>query len=185
MKNFEQAEGKKPYDMVIYSLQKFFKLASECNPNIIEILNTDPEDWILETPIFHKLWESRDLFLSKKAKFTFSGYALSQLKRIKSHKKWLLDPPTHHPSREEYGLPAQQKMSQSELGATKSLIENGTKLDENVWTYDQLIEWADKQDSELQSLYDKSLLPAKPQYQKLDELCQEITEQALSKHILR
>lgn len=132
MKNFEQAEGKEPYDMVIYDLRKFMKLAADCNPNIIEVLNTDPEDWVLETPLFRKLWEKRELFLSRKARFTFSGYAHSQLKRIKSHKKWLLSPPTHKPTREEFGLPSERKMSQSDLGATAALVEKGVPLDEKV-----------------------------------------------------
>jgi predicted nucleotidyltransferase len=132
MHNFEQAEGKDPYDMVIYGLRKFFKLAADCNPNIIEVLNTDPEDWVITSPLFEKLWEKRDLFLSRKARFTFSGYAMAQLKRIKSHKKWLLDPPTHKPTREEYLLPAGQKISQSDLGATAKLIEAGTPLDVKV-----------------------------------------------------
>lgn len=132
MKQFEQAEGKEPYDMVIYGLQKFFHLASDCNPNIIEVLNTDPEDWVIETPIFRRLWEKRDLFLSRKARFTFSGYAISQLKRIKSHKKWLLEPPDHMPTREEFGLPTDSKMSQSDLGATAALIEANVPLDKNV-----------------------------------------------------
>ena len=131
-KNFEQAEGKDPYDMVIYGIHKFFKLAAECNPNIIEILNTDPEDWVVTHPLFEKLYEKRDMFLSRKARHTFSGYALSQLKRIKSHKKWLLEPPTHQPTREEFGLPTQRKLSASEMGATQKLLDEGHALDESV-----------------------------------------------------
>lgn len=30
------------------------------------------------------------MFLSKKAKFTFSGYAFAQLKKIKGHRKWIM-----------------------------------------------------------------------------------------------
>ena len=131
-KNFEQAESSDPYDMVVYSLKKFFSLAANTNPNILEILNTDPEDWIMSHPIFEKLYRKRHLFLSKKARYTFSGYAFSQLRRIKSHKKWLLSPPDHQPSRTEFGLPEYQKMSQSELGATTNLLEDGHVLDVNV-----------------------------------------------------
>ena len=34
----EQYEEKSPDDKVIYDIRKFFKLAAECNPNILEIL---------------------------------------------------------------------------------------------------------------------------------------------------
>jgi len=130
--NFEQVETSEPFDMIIYGLRKFMKLAADCNPNIIEVLHTDPEDWLLETPLFHKLYENRHLFLSQKARHTFSGYALAQLKRIKGHKSWLLDPPTHEPTREEFGLPAMRKMSKSDLGATQKLVEAGHSFDTNV-----------------------------------------------------
>lgn len=266
LQGFDQAEGKDPYDMVIYSLKKFMKLASDCNPNIIEVLFTDPEDWVLDTTLFRKLWEHRELFLSRKARFTFSGYANQQLKRIKGHKRWLLEPPTHKPTREEFGLPTVSKMSQSEIGATKKLVDEGVPLSSDVmrlftkeqefqtarrnwdhyqkwkrtrnekrakleaefgydtkhamhlvrlmrmcreilcegkvyvrrpdaeelldirrgaWTYDQLIEWADKQDAEMQALYESSPLPYKPRAQEIDELCQELVEESLKHDSLR
>lgn len=130
--NFEQVESSKPYDMAIYSLDKFFKLASVCNPNIIEILNTNPVDWLVTSELHEKLYEKRDLFLSRKARFTFSGYANSQLKRIKSHKKWLLEPPTHQPTRSEFGLNEHRKLNATEMGATQKLIDEGHQLDDNV-----------------------------------------------------
>jgi uncharacterized protein len=36
---------------------------------------------------------------------TFHGYAMAQLKKIKTHRSWLLNPPTKKPSREDFGLP--------------------------------------------------------------------------------
>lgn len=129
--NFEQAEQNEP-DMVIYSLKKFMKLASDCNPNIIEVLFTDPEHWIKITPAGEKLYKHRHLFLSKKAKHTFSGYAIAQLKRIKNHKAWLLNPPTHKPTRSEFGLPEQSKVSRSTLGAMNALANKGHQFDGEV-----------------------------------------------------
>ena len=37
---------------------------------------------------------------------TFLGYAMAQLKKIKTHRSWLLTPPTKKPAREHFGLPA-------------------------------------------------------------------------------
>lgn len=107
----------KDADVVIYSLKKFAKLASDCNPNIIEVLHVDDSDVLFMNKQGEALREVRDLFLSKKAKFTFSGYAHAQLKRIKTHRAWLLDPPKEPPSRTSFGLSETSKVSKSELGA--------------------------------------------------------------------
>jgi len=128
---FEQAEQSEP-DMVIYDIRKFFELAGNCNPNIIEVLFTDPEHWVKVTPLGEKLYNCRDLFLSMKAKHTFSGYAHAQLKRIKGHKEWLLNPPTHQPTREEFGLNDQQKVSASVRGAFDKLAGDGHKFDKEI-----------------------------------------------------
>jgi uncharacterized protein len=100
---FEQAESPEP-DLVIYEVRKFFRLARDCNPNIIEVLYTDPADHLVCTPIGDRLIASRDLFLSKKVRHTFSGYAIAQLKRLSSHQRWLRDPPAGEPRREDFGL---------------------------------------------------------------------------------
>jgi hypothetical protein len=41
--------------------------------------------------------------LSQKVRHTFSGYAFAQLKRLEGHRKWLLNPPGHAPTVEEFG----------------------------------------------------------------------------------
>lgn len=91
------------HDKTVYDIRKFFSLATACNPNIIEMLWLD--DYKKLTVVGRKLVENRTIFLSKRAKHTFSGYAHAQLKRINSHRKWLLDPPKHEPCRAEFGLP--------------------------------------------------------------------------------
>jgi predicted nucleotidyltransferase len=91
-------------DTVVYGLTKFMKLASDCNPNIIELLFAPEDAIIMQHPIWDKLLERREEFLSSKTYHTFTGYALSQLKRIRTHRAWLLNPPDHKPTRAEYGL---------------------------------------------------------------------------------
>lgn len=121
IKRFEQAESKEP-DLVIYDIRKFFELAANCNPNIIEVLWGDDEDILSITIEGIQLRSLRQQFLSKKAKYTFSGYAIAQLKRIKTHKKWLLNPPDHKPTRSEYSLPETTVLAPDQLGAIKSVI---------------------------------------------------------------
>lgn len=124
MHRFEQAELKAPDpDAVIYDIRKFFNLAADCNPNIIEVLHTDPSDHFIVSPIGEEILAHKNDFLSKKIKFTFMGYSVAQLKRIKTHKRWIMDPPTHSPTRAEYGLPEQTLIPTDQLLAVQAEIQ--------------------------------------------------------------
>lgn len=90
--NFEQQEYSGE-DKVIYSLAKFMQLAAQCNPNILDLIFI-PKRCIRHLDKYGEmLIENRDMFISKKARHTFSGYAFEQLNRIKRHKKWIDNPP--------------------------------------------------------------------------------------------
>lgn len=122
-KRFEQAELKAPDpDAVIYDIRKFFNLAAECNPNIIEVLHTDPADHFVVDSIGETILEHKDDFLSKKIKHTFLGYSVAQLKRIKTHKKWIMNPPKEYPTRVSLGLPEQTLIPQDQLLAAEAEI---------------------------------------------------------------
>ena len=92
LERFDQREYSET-DKVIYGLKKFVDLAIDNNPNIIELLYM-PEKHIRFIDEWGEMLVAHaHLFLSKKAKMTFSGYAISQLKRIQRHKRWIDNPP--------------------------------------------------------------------------------------------
>lgn len=80
---FEQYEDEAT-DTVVYGLNKMFKLLLECNPNTIEQLGSKPEHYIILNDDGKKLIENRKIFLSKRAIYTFGGYANSQLRRLQN-----------------------------------------------------------------------------------------------------
>lgn len=82
-KVFEQYEDKTT-DTTIYGLNKMFKLLLECNPNTIEQLGSKPEHYIILSDDGKKLIENRKIFLSKRAVYTFGGYANAQLRRLQN-----------------------------------------------------------------------------------------------------
>jgi uncharacterized protein len=131
LSRFEQAEVAGS-DFVIFDLRKFFALAAECNPSIIEVMWTEPEDHLLVTPLGQRLLEHRADFLSLRARHSFAGYANSQLKRIRTHHRWILHPPAAPPTRAEYGLPERTVIPKDQLAAAQALITK--KLDE--WNID-------------------------------------------------
>lgn len=124
---FDQYEYKFPeiqVEATIFALDRFFKLASQCNPNVIEALFVDTQRSILfsRAPA-NILLENRDLFLSNRIGYTFSGYAISQLKRIKGHKNWLLNPVLTKPERSDFGLPPMPVISSDLRGAAWRTID--------------------------------------------------------------
>ena len=101
-------------ECVVFDIAKFLKLSVAANPNALEILFADERDWVFETAAWRRLHDERHRFLTKKVQQTFLGYAMAQLKRIKSHRSWLLNPPTQKPSREVFGLPASGTLSRDD-----------------------------------------------------------------------
>ena len=81
--SFEQFEDRAT-DTVIYGLKKFVSLCKACNPNVIEMLGTKPEHILCINEIGMLLRENADLFLSKRAYVTFTGYAIAQLRRLQN-----------------------------------------------------------------------------------------------------
>ena len=79
--NFEQVVNEAT-DTTIYSIRKIVSLLSSCNPNTIEMLGLKLEHYLYLSPIGQELLDNKKLFLSKRAKYSFGGYAFAQLRRL-------------------------------------------------------------------------------------------------------
>lgn len=121
LQRFEQHQIKEP-DVTIFSIQKFFKLCADGNPNALEILFTEPEDQVCLKHWGDVLVGEREMFLSQKIRSTFSGYARAQLHRIESHRKWLMSPPKKKPERVDFGLPEQAEVPKNQLDTAMSMV---------------------------------------------------------------
>ena len=82
----EEEDGK------LYEVGNYLELYTKGNPNILESLWINPKHIITKSVEYDMLAKYRQELLSSKVAFTFSGYAISQLKRIKGHNKWLNNP---------------------------------------------------------------------------------------------
>lgn len=89
-KDFEQVVDTDT-DTTIYSFEKIIKLLCECNPNTIEILGLKPEHYLFISPIGKRLLKNKKMFLSKKAIYSFGGYANAQLRRLENKSARLTD----------------------------------------------------------------------------------------------
>ena len=81
--DFEQYEDSTT-DTVIYGFNKLIRLLLDCNPNTIEILGLDEEQYLIKSRLGAELLDHSRLFLSKRAIRSFIGYADSQLRRLQN-----------------------------------------------------------------------------------------------------
>ena len=77
---YEKWEGE--WDSVFYELKKFVRLLLNCNPNVLSLLWVKPNQIIYESLLGQTLRENRNLFVTKKAYHSFSGYAHDQFKKM-------------------------------------------------------------------------------------------------------
>lgn len=138
-KVFENYTQDEP-DLVVFELRKFLHLASEANPNVLELLFTDPSDHLGMHPMVRPIFENRDLFLSQRVRHTYSGFAVAQIKKIQKHARWLQTPPTP-PTREAFSLEGAPLLPREQLGAALALL--GRKVES--WTHFDYLESGDIQ----------------------------------------
>ena len=110
-------------DVVIYGLAKFLHLAAQNNPNIIELMWIPEKHWVVSgNGYWERLVEHRDWFLSKKCYHSFHGYAHAQLRRMRSHREWLMKGELTEPTREAFGLRDRSELPKETIGAAQELI---------------------------------------------------------------
>jgi len=95
--SIKEAKDYSEEDTVIYELNQFMKLAVDCNPNVLETLHVDEKHITFTSPAYELLRSYAPKLLCSKIAFTTTGYATSQLHRIKGHNKWLVNPQPKSP----------------------------------------------------------------------------------------
>lgn len=143
-KNFEQYENKDP-DGVVFNLLKWVKLAADTNPNALELLFLDHKDILFAHPCWGELLDIREAFLSKRVYYTFCGYAKSQLKRMQTHRGYLMSPVKEPPSRKDFGLP--DKPLIPKLDAADAAVQKLLDSIAGTWAIDK---------TEQLNIYDKA-----------------------------
>lgn len=82
----EQVNDKKN-DIVGYEIGRFVELLSTANPNILEFLNIPSDCVISKHKSFDIILKNREKFITKRCKDTFTGYAITQIKKAKGQDK--------------------------------------------------------------------------------------------------
>lgn len=77
---FERMEN--PWDVVVYDVRKFVSLCCKMNPNVLSLLWLPQNFYIKQNDLGKLLVARRNLFVSKEAYKSFTGYAYSQLHKM-------------------------------------------------------------------------------------------------------
>lgn len=78
------------YDFSVYNIVKYFTLVMDNNPNMVDSLFTPERCVLWQTPLAVHVRENRHIFLSKKAWYTFKGYAWQQRTKMRNRSREVL-----------------------------------------------------------------------------------------------
>lgn len=176
----------KEFDITIYSIVKFFQLAMENNPNMVDALYLPRRCVLHSTPIYETMRENRNLFLHKGSWHKFKGYAYSQLSKLEG--KVNRENPKRAADIVTYGydtkfayhivrllLEVEQILTEYTLdlernSAVLKAIRNGE------WTLDRVKAFMYNKEIDLESVYNTSKLRYKPDEQAIKALLMECLE---------
>jgi len=158
------------YDLTVFGIVKFFSLAMDNNPNVIDSLFTPASCVLHSTRVGNLVRENRRLFLHRGAWPKFKGYAYSQLHKI------AIKQPTGKRAElvEKYGMDVKFAYHVVRLlGEVEQILLEGDidlqrdnerlkAIRRGEWTEGRLRQWAAEKEADLERAYAASKLPAVP-----------------------
>lgn len=165
----------KTWDFQIFGIVKFFQLAMENNPNVVDALFTPRRCVLASTAVGEYIREHRTDFLHRGAWHKFKGYAYSQLNKIRtkapSGKRAELVEAHGFDTKYAYHL-VRLLLEVEQILATGTIdLERDREQLKGIrrgdWTLEQLEQWAQSKEHALEELYSTSKLPYGPDEAKL------------------
>ena len=172
------------YDVVIYSIMKYFRLLLENNPNIIDSLYVPRNCVLHSTQVGELVRENRSSFLHKGCWAKFKGYAYSQMHKMRTKdsagkRKELVN---------EFGYDVkfgyhvvrllnevEQLLTEKDLDLTRHK-EQLKAIRRGEWSLQRLEEHFNSKEKQLETHYDRCDLPAKPNTEGIRQLLAQCLE---------
>jgi predicted nucleotidyltransferase len=179
-----QVGGKKEYDFTIYSIVKYLKLCSECNPNMIDSLFVPRRCVLHSTPIGEMVRDRRQIFLHKGSVYKFTGYMHSQISKLDREPEG-----KRKATVEKFGWDVKFGYHAVRLACELEMIleEQDIELDRHremykairrgEWTVEHTKDWVQQKEKHLQDLRNKSKLPERPNMVEIKQLLLDCLEQ--------
>ncbi len=189
-------------ECTIFDIAKFLSLCASSNPNALEILFTDPTDWIIETPTWQTIYAVRHAFLTTRVQHSFVGYATGQLRRIQNHREELIKNGGPLDSRNAARAELERKfgydtkhaahlvrllrmaleaLETGELQVKRKDAHELRAIKDGAWSYEDLIDYAEKIGVAIKDAAVRSALPDQVERKFVDGLLLEIVEASHSR----
>jgi len=183
METYKQLDIKE-HDITIFEMRRFFHLACKANPNILELLFIDRHNHILkETDLWKQIKSQRYLFLSKKVKHTYGGYAYSQSKRLTMFAQDATSNPNRIKLIEQFGYDTKKAMHLIRLLKTGiEILTEGTihvfrpdkrqllDIKHGKYSLKEIQQWEKNLRDQLDMAYLKSQLPNSIDFNRINNL---------------
>lgn len=184
--HIQDLSAKREYDISIYNIVRFFQLCMDNNPNMIDCLFVPRRCIIHSTQIGEHVRENRKNFLHKGSWFKFKGYAYSQV-----HKLSIKNPDvssSRYEMIQKFGYDVKfayhvvrllNEIEQILTEGDLDLERNNEQLKEirrGGWTKENIIEYFERREKELETLYTTSSLPHSPDENKIKAILIECLE---------
>lgn len=186
-KRFEQyqqhhvydAGSEKQYDITIFNIVKFFQLAMDNNPNVLDSLFVPQTCIVYCNSVGNLIRENRKIFLHKGAYHRYKGYAYSQRHKLETKVR---ENDSRAEDIEKYGYDLKYAFHLIRLlmQAKMILVEHDIDLQRNreqlksirrgEWTKEQIIEVFDQEEKVLEMLYGTSTLRHGPDKDEIRQL---------------
>lgn len=184
----EQESIDDPWDVVIYEFHKYIRLLLKANPNVMSMLWLPERYYIKVHPLGQRLIDNRDLFVSKQAYHSFSGYAYSQLKRMTALATHWKMGAKRKALVEKYGYDTKNAshlirllrmgiefLTDGELHPVRKDASQLIQIKQGEWSLDKVHEEADLLFKKCEDAYIKSTLPDRPDIEGAKMLAYDIT----------
>ena len=156
----------KTWDFQVFSIVKFFQLAMENVPNVIDALFSPRRCVLSSTAIGDYMREHRRDFLHKGAWHKFKGYAYSQRSKIRTSKRTELVEAHGYDVKLGYHVVRLLLEVEQILVGRDLDLERDTELLKAIrrgeWSLERLETWAQAKETELEAVYEASAVPYGP-----------------------
>ncbi len=172
------------YDLVIYSIIKYFRLLMDNNPNIIDSLFVPRNCVLYSTAVGEMLRERRHIFLHKGCWAKFKGYAYSQVHKMRTKvpeggRKAIIDEFGYDVKFAYHVVRLLNEVEQILIEKDLDLARNKEQLKSirrGEWSQQAIEEYFSDKEKQLEQIYLESTLPPKPDKAEIKKLLLECLE---------
>lgn len=171
------------YDLVHYEYIKYIRLLLKSNPNVLSLLWLKPNLYLYKNECGTELLNNRECFVSKKIYKSFTGYAYAQVKKMEKcnyrgymgkKRKMIVDKLGYDAKSASHCIRLLKMgiefLSTGELNVFRHDAAMLLKIKNGEWSLEKVKAEADRLFELADKALVKSVLPAEPMYDEVNEM---------------